>query len=59
MRKFFINPLKTNGNFHKASYIIKSGWSIVNIEGAHVIIKKNFFLKIDCVEVNSADPYGH
>ena len=38
---------------------VKSGWSIVYIEGSQVIISKNVVflsLKIDCSKANSADP---
>ena len=38
---------------------VKSGWSIVYIEGSQVIISKNilfFSLKVDFVLANSADP---
>ena len=39
-------------------HAIKSGWSIVNIEGTQIIISKNFCisLNIDFVIANSADP---
>ena len=49
------NPFKTNGTFHT----IKSGWSIVYIEGLHVIISKNdyiYFFEYQFVLANSADP---
>ena len=37
---------------------VRFGWSIVYIDGSHVIISKNVFLslKIDFVYANSADP---
>ena len=40
-------------------YTVKSGWSIVNIEGLKVRISKNIIflsVKIDFVLANSADP---
>ena len=40
-------------------HIIKLGWSIVYIEGSHVIFSKKYgisSLKIDFVSANSADP---
>ena len=45
-----VNLFQTNGIFHKSYiYIIRTGWSIVYIEGSQVIFKKNllyFFLLI-------------
>ena len=55
---FSFNPFKTNGIFRKFD-TVKSGWSVVYIEGSKAIIsKKIIFLsvKINSVLTNSADP---
>ena len=50
-----INPFMTNGTFHKFD-TVKSGWSIVYIEGLHVITFKNIKFFLDFVLTNNADP---
>ena len=56
-----INPIRTNGIFHKVTYNnskIKSEWPIIYIEGSHVIISKKYCISSFEVFVlaNSADP---
>ena len=60
---YIINFFQSNGIFHKATYItMKSGWSIVYIEGSQIIISKKFQKKIIFLSLkivfwsNSANP---